>query len=319
MILKQIPEDFIVHERPLFEELKINGVYCICLLSKRNFNTEDAVFEVARILKIPRKSISYAGVKDKVAVTSQFVSIKANKKLVESFNHPSVWLSFKGFSDEPISLGRLAGNDFVIVVRGLLGNEKISSKKFINYFDKQRFSSRNVEVGKLLLKKDYNSAVSILKNDVSLSHRIIAFLDKSSNDYVGALKTVPKKILTLYLHSYQSLLWNRAIDLLLKKNVSVAEVPIPGFGGLNDVDDVVRSVILSIMNEEGISFSDFINRDIPYLSVEGTSRNVFINVENLVIDILSDDELNADKKKTTISFSLKKGEYATNVISQLFG
>jgi len=317
MILKQVPEDFVVIERPLFDELKISGAFCICLLSKRNFNTEDAVFEIARALKIPRKIIGYAGAKDRVAVTSQFVSIRASRKLVESFSHVSLSLEFRGFSDEPISLGRLAGNDFVVVVRGLSGAEKVSAKKIVNYFDSQRFSSRNVEVGKFLLKKDYKSAVDILREDSSFGSGIVSHLEKSLNDYVGALKTVPKKILTLYLHSYQSLLWNRAVDLLLEKKVFVDEVPIPGFGDFV-ADEVVRSVVLSIMADEGVSFSDFLSRDIPYLSVEGTSRKVFIEPHNLVIGSFLVDELNAGKKKISISFSLGKGEYATNVISQLF-
>ena len=34
------------------------------------------------------------------------------------------------------------------------------------------------------------------------------YLEKNKNDYIGALRLIPKKILWLYIHSYQSYLWN---------------------------------------------------------------------------------------------------------------
>ncbi len=318
MILKQIPEDFIVHEIPLFEPSGKGG-YAICELTKINYNTEDALKIISSKLNVLRKNINFAGTKDKVAVTSQRISIKSiSKDRIESFLHEGLSLNFLGFHDEPLSLGRLEGNKFKITIRGLSGFEKINSnKKFINYFHNQRFQKNNVEIGKLLLKKEYKLAVDLLKTDFSFKKNILRHLEKSVNDYVGALKTIPKKILTLYIHAYQSDLWNRAVKKLIELGKLPGEVPIVGFS--NPVaDDITLGVLNDIMVFEGISKNDFLNRDIPYLCIEGTSRNTVVCVADLVIGDFLVDELNLGKKKLILEFSLRKGEYATSVVEQLF-
>src|SRR6056297_1014969 len=138
MILKQVPEDFEVVEIPLLD-IANKGKYSICELAKKNVNTEDALFEVARQLRIPRKIIGFAGTKDKVAVTKQRISLVASMNSINSFVHKNIALTFLGNHSEPLSLGRLKGNKFRIVVRGLSGDEVISSnKKIINYFHNQR-------------------------------------------------------------------------------------------------------------------------------------------------------------------------------------
>jgi tRNA pseudouridine13 synthase len=317
MILKQIPEDFIVDEIPLFEPSG-KGRFAICSLSKKNFNTEDALIIVSKKLNVQRKNIGFAGTKDKVAITTQRISVVASKNKIDSFLHDSISLNFLGYHDEPLSLGRLYGNKFKITIRGLLGSEKINhNKKIINFFHNQRFQDNNVVIGKLLLKKNYRGAVDILRDDFSFGKNIVAHLEKSNNDFVGALKTIPKKILTLYLHAYQSDLWNRAVKELLLADKLPKEVPIPGFSDFV-VDDATRMVLDKIMLDEGVSSSDFLNRDIPYLCIEGTSRNTVIDLSDLVIGDFSDDDLNSGKKKIVLSFSLSKGVYATNVVEQLF-
>ena len=317
MILKQIPEDFVVDELPLFEPSG-KGRFAICSLYKKNFNTEDALIILSKKLNVQRKNIGFAGTKDKVAITTQRISVVASKNKIESFFYDGISLKFLGFHDEPISLGRLKGNKFTITVRGLLGSEKINyDKKIINFFHTQRFQDNNVVIGKFLLKKDYKSAVNILRDDFSFGKKIREHLEKSNNDFVGALKTLPKKILSLFVHAYQSDLWNRAVLVLSSKNSLPIVVPIPGFSDFS-ADDNTRMVLDQIMLDEGISSSDFLNRDIPYLCFEGSFRNTFVNLSDLVISDFVDDDLNPGKKKIVLSFSLGKGEYATNVVEQLF-
>jgi tRNA pseudouridine13 synthase len=315
MILKQVPEDFVVVEVPLFEPGKL-GKYSIFELMKKNRNTEDAVFEVARQTKIPRKCISYAGIKDKQAITHQRISVLANPDNLSSFSHDEISLKFLGRSSEPLSLGRLKGNKFRIVIRDLSGAEKISSGDIINFFHDQRFSKNNVVVGKFLLKKKYADAVNILIDDSSWGENIRKHLEKSTNDFVGAVKTLPKKILVLYVHAYQSFLWNEAVRVLIDKDALPDEVPIPGFGEFS-ASQVVEEVWDNILSREGVVFNDFLNRDISFLSVEGTSRKTRIFPKDLVVSDFLDDELNVGKKKLVLSFELGKGEYATNVVEQL--
>ena len=80
--LKKQPEDFNVRE---VMDLKLSpqGQYSYYLLKKRNYTTERAVQRVSEMLHIPRKIINFAGNKDKVAVTEQYISI--NKDIKKEF------------------------------------------------------------------------------------------------------------------------------------------------------------------------------------------------------------------------------------------
>ena len=59
MIIKQIPEDFIVEEVPIV--FSGSGNYAVYKLTKRNYTTESAVATVCKRFNIRRKDIKYAG------------------------------------------------------------------------------------------------------------------------------------------------------------------------------------------------------------------------------------------------------------------
>ena len=115
MILKQIPEDFIVKEIPGFEEM--NGSYSIFLLKKTNYTTEKAIQTICDSLHIDRKRVGYAGIKDKKAITSQYISIyKIKKEKVRALALKDIELEHVSNSKKPISLGNLEGNSFGIIL-----------------------------------------------------------------------------------------------------------------------------------------------------------------------------------------------------------
>ena len=116
----------------------------------------------------------------------------------------------------------------------------------------------------------------------------------------------------LYLHSYQSYLWNTIAEKMNKE----AELPIIGFGTEFE-DDEIKQEIEELMKEENITLRDFIIKQLPNLSLEGDSRQLYSEIKDLNISELEDDELNQGKKKCTVKFFLEKGCYATEVIKAL--
>ncbi len=296
--IKQIPEDFIVDE---VNDTKFdNGRFFCYWMKKRNYNTLSAVEVVAKYNNLKISDFSWAGNKDKMAVTTQLIS--TNKKL-NNLSFDDIEISFAGNSDSPVSLGFLRGNHFKITIRDIDSLPDFSDK-FINYFGVQRFSENNIEVGKSIIKKDFAKTVEILN------------LDVSGNNFINAISHLPKKILSLYVHAYQSFIWNSAVNLYLEDNpnfdVSV-EIPIVGFG-TQDID----KYSMIVLEKEGISKRDFVIRSLPDLSSEGSSRKIWTQAKDLIISELVDDDLNQGKKKVLISFFLDKGVYATEFLRQNF-
>jgi tRNA(Glu) U13 pseudouridine synthase TruD len=172
-------------------------------------------------------------------------------------------------------------------------------------FGEQRFSTKNAEIGKLLVKRDFEKAALLIAKLHSGIKRIYVHLNQ--RDYIGALRCLPRKLLLLFVHAYQSLLWNKAAML---SNEEV--LPIVGFG--SEVNDAVTKKILV---EENLKPQDFVIREIPELSPEGSERNVWVEAKDLKVSKLQPDEFFPGKKKVTLEFFLPKGSYATEFIRQM--
>ena len=317
--LKQVPEDFIVEERM---DLKVipEGPYLIYQLIKKDENTDHAAELIANALKIKRKDIGYAGLKDKAAITTQYISIKyANKHRINQLSFHQCHLSFMGYSKEPISLGDHKGNQFVVVVRNLDKNAKIKRlKKYINFFGEQRFSIMNAKIGKSIIKKNFKEAIeAIMSTNPRYSDSINESLGESPSGYVNALRRIPFKILRLYVSSYQSLLWNKTAEQLTTSSKNL-EIPLPGFS-TEWKDKKIEKIQKDLLGEEQLKLRDFVCREIPELSIEGQTRALLTNVNSLKIGKKELDELNEGKWKIKISFTLNKGCYATVFIEQLLG
>ncbi len=316
--LKQIPEDFFVREIPGYE-LSEEGDYSIFLLEKKNYTTERAIQAICNNLNIRRTKIAYAGNKDKHAVTEQYISIERLKHKLDDYELKDLKLTFMGFSKEPLSLGHLKGNYFEIVIRNLEKNTSIKHLDLIpNCFDQQRFSNNNVNIGRCILKKDFKKAVSeILLNNGDYEQKTKEHLKKNMNDYVGALRKIPKKILLLFIHAYQSFIFNKTITKYLELNIMDNEkIPIVGFG-TDYTNDKIEQIVQEILEEENISERDFIIPSLPDLSCEGNDRDLFIELKDLKVGTMVEDDLNKGMFKVNVSFNLPKGSYATYVIKEL--
>ena len=291
--IKQSPEDFIVKE---ISNVEINetGGYSYFLLKKKNYTTVRALQHIAQVLRIPLKRLGFAGTKDKNAVTEQVVSVKdVSKEKLEHVNLKDIEIKFLGKGEKPVSLGDLEGNYFEIVVRDYETKPK-KLEKFRNLFGEQRFSKNNAEIGKAIIKKDFKRSAEIANEDVVNEH-----LKKNPNDFIGALRKVPIKILKMYVHAYQSYLWNT-----LAEKSDEEEIPIVGFG--TETTEEINKLI----EEEKITTREFIIREIPELSSEGDTRKVFAEVKDLKIEL--------GEKTIKLSFALPKGSYETELVRQMF-
>jgi len=342
-IIKHIPEDFIVKEITSIK-LKDNGNYTYFILKKINYTTERAVSAIANYLKIDRKKIGYAGSKDKKALTEQMISIQGFNK-TKDIRLKDIELIYKGKGDERISLGDLKGNKFIITVRNLDKKEiKINSKtqSIPNYFDEQRFSKNNAEIGKAIIKKHFKKVVDLILEDSSektsgFEEDVKEHISGFPNDFIGAIKKIPKKTRMMYVHAFQSLMFNRTVlELIISEKVNYKKVqyqhgffafplktmknlklPIIGFG-TEFRNKKIKEISSKILEEEEIKLRDFIVRGMPELASEGDERNMFVNAEDINFKT-EKDELNNNKKKCIISFKLPKGSYATIVIKKIFG
>lgn len=74
-VLRSVPEDFVVREQLGFEP-DGDGEHVFLHLQKRSLNTQDLLQRVSGLSGIHLRDIGYSGLKDRNAVTSQWVSVR---------------------------------------------------------------------------------------------------------------------------------------------------------------------------------------------------------------------------------------------------
>ncbi|MDD1661547.1 MAG: tRNA pseudouridine(13) synthase TruD [Methanomicrobiales archaeon] len=169
--LREKPEDFVVEEVPCGPWGDV-GRYLVLRLTKRNWEQQRLVKEMAKALGISHRRISWAGTKDRNAVTSQYITIQGlEPDDVKRITLPDVRLEPIGLSDHPLALGELRGNRFTILIRDCHPTDlaarvgevvKAASAGFPNYVGIQRFGAlRPVThlVGEKILRGDLEGAV----------------------------------------------------------------------------------------------------------------------------------------------------------------
>lgn len=119
-VIRKRPEDFAVAEIPAYAPDGREGCHLFLLLKKRNIGSEDALRELARQLDVPRPEVGLAGLKDRDAVTEQWVSVPASAApRLASFVHSDISLGPAHPHGTKLRRGHLKGNRFTIVVRDL--------------------------------------------------------------------------------------------------------------------------------------------------------------------------------------------------------
>ncbi len=184
------PEDFIVQEigidgdvaplKPVSRQYpEQSGKFLAFFLVKRNIDTIQAIRQVSRAMGISYKRFSYAGIKDRRALTSQRVTLyKGEHQDLLGREIPNIQLLHPHRVRRPLLPGELLGNHFSIIVRDLevspneIANrvkkiEKEYERKggILNFFGHQRFGVIQPTthlIGEQILKGDLQEAIRIL-------------------------------------------------------------------------------------------------------------------------------------------------------------
>jgi len=146
MKIKCRPEDFCVEE--LIDLSPSAGPFALYELRKRSLTTYEALDRVRNRWRLDHHRIAFAGLKDKYAETTQFVTIRDG----EQRNLKFMGLEFRycGQVSRAIESSDICGNRFRLVVRSLAEADirafqqnlvQLQCDGMPNYFDDQRFGS----------------------------------------------------------------------------------------------------------------------------------------------------------------------------------
>ena len=147
-LYKQQYEDFIVIEELGFD-LTGEGEHILVYLEKKDCNTIYVAEQLAKYVGISVKNVSYAGLKDRQAVTQQWFSLHMPGKETPDFSQfdlAGCRILQINRHNKKLKIGALKGNRFKIILRNLSDKQAIEPKLNLikqygvpNYFGEQRF------------------------------------------------------------------------------------------------------------------------------------------------------------------------------------
>jgi tRNA pseudouridine13 synthase len=393
-------EDFYVEEIPESEPSG-TGPNTWFFIEKVGRDTLDVVLDVARELHIDRKRMGFAGMKDKRAVTRQWLCV-ANSKVEEIEKLEDKLYKVKILkimqNEKKLRIGQLIGNKFRLIIRDTddpqrdseVANEildELLERGVPNYYGWQRFGKKRSNthlIGKALLENDLKKAVdayignpydeepehikevrtlyddgkweesleamprgmryekmmlkTLLKEMKKKNVEDIASLEEHS--YRRAISSLPKPLRRMFVHAYQSFLFNKAVserarlgidkyvegDIIVDneehlvheigddidkriKNFEVhptaplfgSKVPLAG-GKLGEMEQ-------KVLDEEGVTLEEFKVPKMPKLGSHGLRRAVRFKIW--------DASAKATDEGVLVEFSIPKGCYATSVLREI--
>jgi tRNA pseudouridine13 synthase len=126
--LRKTAEDFVVEEISSPPESDDEGEYTIATIKAKSWETNRLVRQLSRRLGISRKKIGFAGTKDRRAITTQLISIKAPIEDVKNLYLKDLEVQEVYTSQKGLDLGDLIGNRFDIKIRDIQYSDSIAEK-----------------------------------------------------------------------------------------------------------------------------------------------------------------------------------------------
>ncbi len=271
--VKSDAEDFRVREVSAYPMPVTDGPFTVLRIESRNWEQHELAEAIARRLGLPRRSLEWAGTKDRRAVSERLFSYRGAPPDRElGLSEVTVLDAYR--ATEGVRLGHHFGNAFDIRVRRLEGPAEESAVRFHvirdelrraggfpNFFGPQRFGEvRPVthEVGRALVRGDAAGAVDIYltavpvgedgpgvaaRRQYAADHDVSRALREFPREYRferailerlergqppgRALNGLARELRMLFVHAYQSLLFNRWISLRWRRGLPLTR-PIVG-------------------------------------------------------------------------------------------
>ncbi|HET6412906.1 MAG TPA: tRNA pseudouridine(13) synthase TruD [Anaeromyxobacter sp.] len=171
--LRSTAEDFRVEEVPAYPPSG-RGPHLYLRVEKRGRTTRDVLRTLAHALSVPERDSGYAGLKDRDAVTTQWLSFPtARDPDPESLSAPGLRVLTVSRHSNKLRPGHARANRFLVVVRGGDPDRAracaaaLSERGLPAFFGPQRFGAggRNAAVGRALLRGERTPEALRAKED----------------------------------------------------------------------------------------------------------------------------------------------------------
>lgn len=334
----QSKDTFHVKENSRYK-LHKKGEFRLIEVKKEEISTIEMVEYLCEVLKTRANDIGYAGLKDKHATTTQYITLPKYVNIRKFKNTQRVTLKEIGFVQESLRVGALVSNSFKIVLTNVDSEEflkidctmqKIAKLGFANYFGYQRFGVLNDSIAKGKKIADIGKGSKNQKSRILLA----AYQAKYFNNWLTKRLEISLAISKKEKHPLLTSLSPTLLDLIASSKIPYKLLPgdlgyflKKGRKEFHSIDNIKKYIDLfekKSFHTTGLLFGsrvrfansiagnierDFV--DYSFDALRGARRDAWVFLRDYTI------EHNSYKNEATLHFTLPPGSYATVVIEEL--
>ena len=317
--IRSVPEDFMVKENLAFEPSGA-GEHVFLQIEKTGENTDFVARQLARFANVRQRDVSFAGLKDRHAVTTQWFSVwlpgKADPDWMQ-FETDSMKVLHTVRHARKLRRGVLSGNSFKIIIRDWQGDkdktirqlEAMKAYGIANYYGLQRFGNEGQNVNKALGMFQGAKAGREQRSLYLSAARSYLFNQILAYRVGRKIWNQPVAGDTYMFDQSHSCFKSELPDAEIIRRVDVKEIhPTGALWGRGEAD--VSADTLSI--EQGIidAYPQLAEGMIAACAVDKDRRALRVNVQDLRWQFVND-------KVLELGFTLPAGSYATSVLREI--
>jgi tRNA pseudouridine13 synthase len=176
---------------------------------------------------------------------------------------------------------------------------------------------------------DVDQALNMFPSHLRIERKLLLSLKSRKRDYLQALSSLPLQLQKLFIHAYQSFLFNRYLISRQEIHGKTITKPISGeveknkviyvplIGANTKLEGDMGEIYQTILKEEELSLYEFQKPFIKKIGGKGAFRAISFYPKEIKINEITNDELNTGKTKVNMSFKIQKGSYATEFLREI--
>ncbi len=160
-------------------------------------------------------------------------------------------------------------------------------------------------------REGFKKSLELFPTRLRYERSILGYLVDHPNDFGGAIRRFPKKLRKMFLNAYQAYMWNQVVE-----KTSAEKLVLPGYNTKLDKSNESEKMVINILKKDGLTLDSFLMKHMPELKCSGSERRTVLKVADLDYEI-DKDEINENKLKLILNFSLPPGSYATVILREI--
>ncbi|MBI5158770.1 tRNA pseudouridine(13) synthase TruD [Candidatus Micrarchaeota archaeon] len=236
--------------------------------------------------------------------------------------------------------GSMRSNTHLVGRAVVQGNFKEAVENYLTYSGEEEETVGAVEARKRLkLERDFGAALNYFPMHLKYERTLLAHLAQHSNDYVNAMRKLPRGLNLMFVHAYQSFLFNELLSERIKEMKRDGRKKVEAEEGerVENKVDVIESekqeysfvygkligsetTNLSerekkVLEREGVEVEAFKIPSFPEIGSKGSERLLLAQFENFESERVAGEQAN-NAGVVRLCFTLQAGCYATVLLDE---